>query len=64
MDKRYASFMEADVSPYIGQWVAIVDTGIVASSKSAKQAYAMAKKAYPKRSPLLARVPDKETMIL
>ncbi len=60
----YQYFMRTDMSPYVGEWVAIVDREIVAHSPNAKEVYEKAKKAYPRKRPLLTRIPGKETMIL
>lgn len=64
MNKSYDYFMKADVKPYVGEWIAIVDNKIVSHSKSVKKVYKDAKEKYPNKRPLITRVPSKETMIL
>ena len=64
MDKRYSVFINSDMSRYTGKWVAIVDSEVVSSGENAKIVYSKAVKKYPKKRPLLARVPTNETMIL
>ncbi len=64
MDKRYDLFVTKDMSEYTGLWIAIVQDEIVAADKSAKTAYKKARDKYPTKSPLLAKVPTEETMIL
>ena len=64
MDKRYEFFMKADLKDYVGEWVAIIGNKIVSHSKSAKKAYEDAKRKYPNRRPLLAKIPEREVMIL
>ena len=55
--------MKTNVSSYIGKWIAICNNKIVASGKDVKKVYKEAKKQFPKKRPLITRVPDKETMI-
>lgn len=63
MDKNYQHYMKTNLSPYIGQWVAVCNQQIVAHGKDVKKVYGEAKKKCPKERPLVTRVPDKETMI-
>jgi hypothetical protein len=63
MGSDYEFFMKANVDAYIGQWVAICGERIVSHGKDVKKVFEQAKKACPNKKPLLARVPDKETMI-
>jgi len=55
--------METDLSSYIGKWIAICNNEIVASGKDVKKVHKEAKTKFPKKRPLITRVPDKETMI-
>ena len=64
MDKSYNYFMKADLSRYIGEWVAIVDDEVVAHGQDVKKIYEESKRKYPKKKPLITKVPEKETMIL
>jgi hypothetical protein len=64
MSDNYDYFMQLDVSPYIGQWVAICDKKIVGHSDSFKEAYASAKKVCGYSKPFIALVPKDVTMIL
>jgi len=61
---NYDYFMGLDVSPYIGNWVAICDEKVVAHSKSFKEVYAEAKEKCGRSKPFIAMVPTDETMIL
>jgi len=49
---------------YVGEHVAITDDEVAGFGSSAKEAYDMAKKKFPKKSPLLAYIPKGETLIL
>lgn len=60
----YGYFMKINLSPYIGEWVAICDERIVSHDLSFKKAFHEAKEKCPHTKPLLTRVPEKETMIL
>jgi hypothetical protein len=64
MDQNYTFFMQADISPYIGKWIAICDGEIVSSGENVKEVFKEAKQKCPKSKPLLTKVPTQETMIL
>ena len=64
MDKSYNYFLKADLSKYVGEWIAIIDDKIVAHGHDVKKIYKEAKERYPKKRPLITKVPEKETMIL
>ncbi|MFH1448059.1 MAG: DUF5678 domain-containing protein [Candidatus Micrarchaeota archaeon] len=63
MGKAYSAFMNLDVGPYIGEWIAMVDNKILAHGKSAKKTYFEAKKKTNKEI-FLAMVPKNQAMIL
>ena len=63
METNYEFFMKTDVSEYIGEWIAIIDSNIVAHGKNLKEVLNQAKQIYPGKRPLIAKIPDKETMI-
>lgn len=62
--ENYNYFMEADLSKYIGDWVAICNAEIVASGSNAKEVYTEAKKKHPFKKPLLSKIPENGTMVL
>jgi len=55
--------METDISKYIGEWIAVCEGKIIAHGKTLKNVAREAKSACLGKKFLLARVPDKETMI-
>ncbi|MBU0684871.1 MAG: DUF5678 domain-containing protein [Thermoplasmatota archaeon] len=60
---NYLGYMNADLRPYVGEWIAICNGKVVSHDPSFKKAYEMAKKRYPSKRPLLTRVPDQDTMV-
>lgn len=62
--KNYNFFMQADMSHYIDEWVAIVDERIVSHGKDAKRVFNKAKEICPKCRPVITKIPGKKTMIL
>ncbi|MFC1722932.1 DUF5678 domain-containing protein [Nanoarchaeota archaeon] len=56
-------YLKANLDPYIGEWIAICDEQIAAHGKSVKKVISDAKRKFPKKKPLLARIPNEETMI-
>ena len=63
-NQGYEYFMKIDLSPYIGEWIAICDDKIVAHKQSFKEAYAVSKRVCPNHRPFVTRVPTKEAMVL
>ncbi|RME78209.1 hypothetical protein D6774_01880 [Candidatus Woesearchaeota archaeon] len=61
--KNYNFLMKTNLSPYIGEWVAICGERIVSHGPHVKKVYAEAKKKCPKERPLLTKVHEKQTMI-
>lgn len=63
MDPDYQYFLTTDVNQFIGQWIAICDKKIVSHGNDVKAVFKEAREQFPKKQPLMVRVPDKETMI-
>ena len=55
--------MQADVSIYVGEWIAIFENRVLSHGKELKEVVAKAKVASGGKKFLLARVPSEETMI-
>jgi hypothetical protein len=64
MTKNQDIFMEMDLTPYIGKWVAICDDKVVTSSPTFKETFKEAKRLCPGKRPLVAMVPSNENLIL
>jgi len=63
MATNYEVFLKADLSEYVGKWIAITDEGVVASGSNAKEVMNHAIALHPKKKITLAKVPEEETMI-
>ena len=63
-DKNYEFYINTDLSEYAGKWVAIVDGKVVASGDRADTVYDEAKRKYPEKEVMLAKVPTSDTLIL
>ena len=59
----YNYFMEADVSKYIGEWIAVSEDKILAHGKNLKEVVDKANSVSNGKKFLIARVPSEETMI-
>jgi len=62
--KNQDVFMEMNLSPFIGKWVAICDDKVVASSPTFRETFNEAKRLCPGKHPLVAMVPSNENLIL
>jgi len=57
-------FSKANLSKYIGKYIAIVDNKVVAYGDNAKEVWEDAKRKHPDKTPSLAKVPEEELLIL
>lgn len=66
MSKAFEWFISnpEELKKYAGKHVAIIDDQVTAACDSAKEAYEMAKRKFPKEIPLLTYIPKGETLIL
>ena len=64
MTKNHVYFMKADLSAYLGKWIAIDCGKIVAFGNSPKKVFQKAIQHRQDNTLLLARVPRSETEIL
>jgi len=53
-----------ELKKYTGRHVAIIDDQVIAVGDSAKEAYEIAKRKFPKEIPLLTYIPKGETLVL
>lgn len=60
---NYEMFLKLDMSEFIGEWVVIIDGEIVAHGKNVKEVLKEAITRFPGKRPMIARIPEKETMI-
>ena len=60
---NYQFFMQANLSGYRGEWVAICDQKIISHGKNVKKVFREVKKKCPKKKPLITKVPETQTMI-
>lgn len=58
VSEEYDYFMRTDMTPYIGEYVAICGRKIVAHSKDFKEAYSEARKVCGDKRPFIAAVPE------
>ena len=63
-DQNYEYFLRLNVKDYQNKWIAIVDCAVVSARNTFKEVYNESKKKFPKKRPLIAKVPSKKVMIL
>lgn len=64
VSKEFEFYLKADLSKYEGEYVAIVDDKVVAFGDNAKEVLDEAKKKFPNKKPMLAKIPTEDTLIL
>lgn len=62
--KNYEWYIKADTDKYAGKWIVIKDNKIVASGDDAERVYQHAHREYPNANLSIAKVPDKDMLIL
>ena len=60
---NYELFLKIDLSSYTGEWVALCNGKVISHGRNVKQVLKEARQSCPGKRPLIARVPEKETMI-
>lgn len=61
---NFESLTEEDMSKYSGEWIAVVDSKLVAHGKSFKEVFDYTKINFPKKRPLIGKLPDSIPTIL
>lgn len=64
MSENFDWYLTADLQKEAGKWIVIVDRKVVAIGTDAGAVLQQARKDFPGKETLLARVPTKETLIL
>ena len=62
--KSYEWFSQADLNRYKGRYVVIRGRRVLSSGKSPDRLLQKFRRKYPKEIPLLAKIPNDETLIL
>jgi len=63
MADNYSYYMKADLSQFIGEWIAICDEKVIAHDSNFKKTFEKAKELCPNKRPLLTKVRTEDTMI-
>ncbi len=62
--KEFDFFIQADLSRFAGQYIAIVGEKVVASGSNAQAVWQKAKRRFPSSTPTLGKLPRAETLVL
>ncbi len=64
MTNNFTAFMKLDKSRYKGKYVVLVDGKMVGHGQDIESMLAKTRKKYPRKTPLVAKIPNEEVMIL
>ena len=64
MSENFQTFLKLDVSKLANQYVVIIDKKLVATGQDIEKMLKKAKKQYPGKIPFVAKVPDKQLLVL
>ena len=64
MTKNFQTFLKLDKTKFANQYVVIIDKKLVASGKDIVSMLKSARKKYPNKTPLVAKIPDESVLVL
>jgi len=64
MSKNFQAFLKLNKEKFANQYVVIVNRRLVASGSDIVSMLKSAKKKYPRRTPFVAKIPDKSALVL
>ena len=64
MSKNFQAFLKLDLSKYLNQYVVMIDKKVVASGKDIVSMLKSVRREYPRKTPLIAKIPEKSVLVL
>ena len=61
---EYLKSSQSELAKHVGMWIAVLGKEIVATGKTAKEAYTKAISQHPGSEPLIAKLPKERAMLL
>lgn len=61
---NFESINEEEMTKYAGEWIAVIESRIIAHGKSFKEVYTFANLNYPNKRPLIGKLPDSIPTVL
>jgi len=62
--KNFQAFMKLDRTKYLGNYIVVIDGKVRFFGKDIKKMLQEAKRKYPGKTPLVAKIPREEVMVL
>ena len=64
MTKNFQAFLKLDKTKYLNEYVVIIDEKIISSGKDIVSMLKAARKKFPKKTPFVAKIPEKSVLVL
>ncbi|MDA2922781.1 DUF5678 domain-containing protein [Patescibacteria group bacterium AH-259-L07] len=64
LSKNFQAFTELDRVKYLDNYIIMIDGKVRFSGKDIRKMLQQAKKKYPRKTPLIAKIPKEEVMVL
>ncbi|MDA2936505.1 DUF5678 domain-containing protein [Patescibacteria group bacterium AH-259-L05] len=64
LSKNFQAFTELDRAKYLDNYIIMIDGKVRFSGRDIKKMLQTAKKRYPRKTPLIAKIPKEEVMVL
>lgn len=61
---NFESLSEEMISKFAGQWIAVINSQVVAHSRSFAEVHKIAKEKYPTERPLISKLPEAIPLVL
>ncbi|MFH1778314.1 MAG: DUF5678 domain-containing protein [Candidatus Omnitrophota bacterium] len=64
MSENFQAFLKLDTSKFVNQYVVIVNKKLFATGQDIERMLKKAREKYPGKIPFVAKIPDKELLVL
>lgn len=64
MSENFQAFLKLDTSKYLNQYIVMIDKKVVANGKDIVSMLKSVRKKYPRKTPCIAKIPEKSVLVL
>ena len=64
MSENFQTFLRLDTLKYTNQYIVMIDKKVVASGKDIVSILKSVRKKYPRKTPLVAKIPERSVLVL
>jgi len=64
MSENFQAFLKLDTSKYLNQYIVMIDKKVIAHGKDIVSMLKSVRKKYPRKTPFIAKIPEKSVLVL